>query len=167
MTFLAEISSELFSIEFISCCPPLYYYHACAQGVSPAAPSSANHLSKHGNNLSALEVTGWAGLPTDAYIVAAGRDSADIMSEKDLDNLLESIDLEYAINELEPSTVVDTKPSKKEETQRGSADTAVSVQVGGAIIPRLQRCRGSWGVCTPSKLIQTNNSNRKGGLSIR
>ena len=54
------------------------------------------------------------------------------MSEKDLDNLLESIDLGDAIDELEISTEEDVKPSEKEGTKPGATDTAVSVQVGGA-----------------------------------
>jgi hypothetical protein len=54
------------------------------------------------------------------------------MSENDLDNLLESIDLEDAINELEIGSTDDIKPSEKEGTKPGPADAAVSVQVGGA-----------------------------------
>ena len=56
------------------------------------------------------------------------------MSENDLDNLLESINLEDAINELETSTGEDIKPAEKEDTKPCSTDTAVSVQVGGASI---------------------------------
>ena len=54
------------------------------------------------------------------------------MSEKDLDNLLESIQLGDTIDELKISTEEDTKPSEKEGAQPSSADTAVGVQVGGA-----------------------------------
>ena len=54
------------------------------------------------------------------------------MSENDLDNLLESIDLEDTINELETSTGEDTRPPEKEDTKPSTTDTPVSVQVGGA-----------------------------------
>ena len=54
------------------------------------------------------------------------------MSEKDLDNLLESIHLGDTIDELEISTEEDIKPSEIEGTKPSSADTAVGVQVGGA-----------------------------------
>ena len=54
------------------------------------------------------------------------------MSEKDLDNLLESIDLGDAVDELKISTGEDIKPSEKEGTKPSSDITAVGVQVGGA-----------------------------------
>ena len=56
------------------------------------------------------------------------------MSENDLDNLLESIDLGDSIKELETSPGEDIKPSEKEEdTKPVSTDTAsIAVQVGGA-----------------------------------
>ena len=68
------------------------------------------------------------------YPYRASGDSADIMSENDLDNLLESIDPGDAINELENSTGEDIKPAEKENMEPGQTDTAVSVQVGGAIV---------------------------------
>ena len=64
------------------------------------------------------------------------------MSENDLDNLLESVDLEDAINELETSTEEDTKPPEKEDTKPGPTDTAVGVQVGGANTVCTESCRG-------------------------
>ena len=80
------------------------------------------------------------------------------MSENDLDNLLESVDLEDVINELEtsaeedtkpiekedtkPGTEEDTKPIEKEDTKPGPTDTAVGVQVGGANTVCAESCGG-------------------------
>ena len=60
------------------------------------------------------------------------------MSENDLDNLLESIDLEDAINVLEFSPGEDIKPLEKEDTK---PEPTVTAQVGGATFCRAKSVR--------------------------
>ena len=55
------------------------------------------------------------------------------MSENDLDNLLESIDLEDTVNGLEFSSGEDIKSLEKEDAKPEPTDIAtVTAQVGGA-----------------------------------